>query len=90
MQTNKPPKKTVPTTEELRQRLGPIDELQIRLLLRVPPEKRLETMFQLQTTLLKNRFRRLRRLHPGLSNLEVCRLMFDRLKQSDSYAPILF
>jgi hypothetical protein len=82
-------KKHVPTVEELRQRLGPGDPLQIRLLLRVPPEQRLATMLRFQRTLLKNRFHRLCELHPKLSNLETCYLMFEQLKRSDSYAPIV-
>lgn len=68
--------------ERLQQRLGPADELQIRLLLRVPPAQRLKTMMEMQGTLLDGWYGRLRRSHPELSDLEVCRMMFERLKQN--------
>ena len=68
--------------EQFQQRLGPADELQIRLLLRVSPAQRLKTMMEMQDTLLDGWYARLRRSHPELSDLEVCRMMFERLKQN--------
>jgi hypothetical protein len=68
--------------ERFQQRLGPADELQIRLLLRVPPAQRLRTMLEMQATLLNGWYARLRKSHPELSDLEVCRMMFERLKQN--------
>ncbi len=35
------------TPEEIKARLGPADELQIRLLLRLPPARRLQTMLEM-------------------------------------------
>ena len=64
------------------QRLGPADELQIRLLLRVSPAQRLRTMMEMQDMLLNGWVARLRRNHPELSDLERCRMMFERLKQN--------
>ncbi|MCS7222411.1 MAG: hypothetical protein RML36_04360 [Anaerolineae bacterium] len=64
------------------QRLGPPDELQIRLLLRVPPERRLLTMLEMQSSILDGLLMRLRRQHPELSDYEHCRLMFQRLYQN--------
>lgn len=64
------------------ERLRAADELQIRLLLRVPPAQRIQTMMEMQDTLLTMWRERLRKAHPELSDLELCRLMFTRLKQN--------
>jgi hypothetical protein len=58
------------------------DELQIRLLLRVSPAQRIRTMMEMQDTLLATWRERLRKAHPELSDLELCQLMFERLKQN--------
>lgn len=79
------PKRAVPTVEQLRQRLGPVDELQIRLLLRVSPAQRITTMWNFQQMMLQSRFHRLRKIHPNLSNLEICRLMFSQLARPNNY-----
>lgn len=68
--------------EELKRRLGPVDKAQIRLLLRVPPTQRLLTMLDMQDVILDGWHTRLRRPHPELSNLDLCRLMFKRLEQN--------
>lgn len=68
--------------QTLKQRLGPVDKAQIRLLLRVSPGQRLQTMVALQATILRGWQVRLRRTHPELSDLELCRLLFNRLKQN--------
>jgi len=78
-------KKHVPTVEELRQRLGPVDELQIRLLLRVSPAQRILTMLEAQEDFISSWYQRLRKSYPNISNLELCYLMFKRLKGSESY-----
>lgn len=67
--------------QPLRQ-LGPADELQIRALLRVPPAQRIKTMMVTQEMILNTWRNRLRQAHPELSNLELCRMMFERLKQN--------
>lgn len=64
------------------QRLGPPDELQIQLLLRIPPERRLLTMLEMQSLILDGLLMRLRQQHPELSDHERCRLMFQRLYQN--------
>jgi hypothetical protein len=68
--------------EELKQRLGPTDKDQIRLLLRVSLEQRLRTMLDMQEIILTNWHIRLRKTHPELSDLDLCRLMFERLQQN--------
>ncbi len=70
------------SAEKLRQRLGPADEQQIRLLLNVEPAQRLRTMLDMQNILLNMWRARLRRAHPDLSDLELSRLIFARLKQN--------
>jgi hypothetical protein len=65
--------------EALRRRLGPTDELQIRLLMSVPPERRVRTMASTAAVIMNSLRDRLRRAHPELSDLELCRLMFGRL-----------
>jgi hypothetical protein len=70
------------TSEEFKTRLGPADELQLRLLLRLPPARRLQTMLEMQKIWLDSIRSRLRRLHPELSDLELTRLMFERLKRN--------
>ncbi len=70
------------TPEEIKARLGPADELQIRLLLRLPPARRLQTMLEMQEIWLDTVRARLRRAHPELSDLELTRLTFERLKQN--------
>lgn len=70
------------TSEEFKIRLGPADELQLRLLLRLPPARRLQTMLEMQKVWLDSIRSRLRRLHPELSDLELTRLTFERLKRN--------
>jgi hypothetical protein len=70
------------TVETLRQRLGPADEQQIRLLLQLSPGRRLQTMLAMQAVILRDWQSRLRRSHPELTELELCQLLFDRLKQN--------
>lgn len=70
------------TVEALKRRLGPADEQQIRLLLRVSPGQRLQTMLAAQAVILRDWQARLRRRHPELNDQELCRLLFDRLKQN--------
>ena len=79
---NEPDLSTPLTVEALSRRLGPADEQQIRLLLQVPPERRLQAMLAMQDAILSGWHARLRRRHPELSDLELCRLLFDRLKQN--------
>ena len=71
-----------PSLEELKRRLGPADEAQIRLLLHVSPGQRLRTMLDMQAIILNTWRARLRRSHPELSDLELCRLLFERLQQN--------
>lgn len=68
--------------QELQRRLGPADVQQIQLLLRTPPKERIRTMLAMQKIVLNMWRRRLRKAHPELSNLELCQLMFQRLKQN--------
>jgi len=68
--------------ERCRVRLGPVDELNIRLLLRVSPAQRLRTMLDLQDILLDGLRSRLRKAHPDLSDYQIGLLMFQRLKQN--------
>ncbi len=68
--------------QELQRRLGPADIQQIQLLLRVPPKERIRTMLAMQKIVLNMWRKRLRKAHPELSNLELCQLMFQRLKQN--------
>ncbi|MBI5652029.1 MAG: hypothetical protein HZC40_16555 [Chloroflexi bacterium] len=70
------------TPEEIQTRLGAADELQIRLLSRLSPARRLQTMLELQAVWLDNIRARLRRAHPELSDAELTTLMFERLKQN--------
>lgn len=62
--------------------LGATDELQIRLLLRVPPAQRVRTLLGQQDTLLRVWRERLWRSHPELSDLALCQMMFERLAQN--------
>ena len=68
--------------EELKRRLGPADTDQIRLLLRLTPAKRIQLMLDMQDIVLDTWRMRLRKAHPELSDLDLCRLMFERLKQN--------
>lgn len=63
-------------------RLGPADELQIRLLLRVSPAQRIQNLLDLQAILLETWRQRLRKAHPELSDLQLCQMMFERLEQN--------
>ena len=60
--------------------LGEADELQIRLLMRLPPAQRLRTMMKLQALWLDTVRARLRRAYPHLSDYELTVLMFERLQ----------
>ena len=70
------------TPEEIQTRLGAADELQIRLLSRLMPARRLQTMMEMQAVWLDGVRARLRRAHPELSDAELTTLMFERLKQN--------
>jgi len=71
--------------EELRQRLGPADELQIRALLKVDPAERILTMLKMQAMVINMWRERLERRYPDLTDLEICQLMFDRLQNPEKY-----
>ena len=60
-------------------RPDPPDELQIRLLMSIPPERRVRTMMDTAAVIMNSLRARLRQAHPQLSDLEIARLMFDRL-----------
>ncbi len=62
--------------------LDQADELQIRLILRTPQAQRIQAMLDAQAVLLDTWHRRLRRAHPELSDLDLCRLMFERLARN--------
>jgi hypothetical protein len=63
-------------------RLGPADELQIRLLTRLPQARRLQTMMESQAVFLDGVRERLRQAHPEMSDYELTVLMFERLTQN--------
>jgi hypothetical protein len=65
--------------EELKRRLGPPDLLQIRLLLGVPPERRVLTMLDMQAVVLNMWYDRLRRSHPEISNMELTRMVYHQI-----------
>ncbi|MBI3742537.1 MAG: hypothetical protein HY257_12395 [Chloroflexi bacterium] len=67
--------------EKIQTRLDPQDELQIRLLLRVSPVRRMQTLLEMQEFWLNAIRARLRRLHPELSDYELTLLMFKRIEQ---------
>jgi hypothetical protein len=67
---------------EWHQRLGKADVQQIRLLLRVPPEQRVQTMLRMQRLTRDMWYDRLRRAHPELSELDLWRLIYRRLKRN--------
>jgi hypothetical protein len=69
----------VSASPEVMRRLDPPDELQIRLLMSVPPERRVRTMMDTAAVIMNSLRARLRQAHPQLSDLEIARLMFDRL-----------
>ena len=69
-----------PSLEALKRRLGPVDKVQIRLLMQVSPAQRLQTMLDMQAIILNTWRVRLRRAHPELSDLDLCRLLFKRLQ----------
>ncbi len=66
----------------LKERVGPADKTQIRLLLQVSPAQRLQTMLEMQAVVLNTWRARLRQAHPELGDLELCRLMFGRLQNN--------
>jgi hypothetical protein len=70
---------TESSREALRRRLGLTDELQIQLLMSIPPERRVRTMMDTAAVIMNSLRLRLREAYPELSDLEICRLMFDRL-----------
>jgi len=72
---------TADKIEQLKRRLGPVDKEQLRLLLRISPQQRILTMLDMQDYLLDTWRQRLRQAHPHLSDLALCRLLFERLNQ---------
>ena len=71
---------SLPETISPEHHLEAADTLQIQLLLRVSPAQRLSTMLETQAVILNTWHRRLRKANPQLSDLELCRLMFERLQ----------
>ncbi len=69
-------------SNEVHRRLGPADELQIRLLLRLPTARRLQTMLEMQQVWLDGVRARLHRAHPELSDYDLTLLVFERLKRN--------
>ncbi len=69
-------------SNEIHRRLGPADELQIRLLLRLPTARRLQTMLEMQQVWLDGVRTRLRHAHPELSDYDLTLLVFERLKRN--------
>jgi hypothetical protein len=65
--------------DALRRRLGPTDELQIRLLMSIPPERRVRTMMDTAESFMDGWRARLRRAHPDKSDLETCLMLFKWL-----------
>lgn len=65
---------------ESQRELGPADEEQIRLLMRLPPAQRLRSLMELQALWLDTVRARLRRAYPHLSDYELTVLMFERLQ----------
>ena len=69
----------VPSSPGVMRRLDPPDELQIRLLMSVPPERRVRTMMDTADSIMDGLRARLRKAHPDKSDLEICQLMFNWL-----------
>lgn len=69
------------TLEEPFRLLGPADEEQIRLLMRLSPARRLQTLLEMQALWLDTVRARLRRAYPALSDHELTLLMFERLQR---------
>lgn len=67
--------------------LGPADEEQIRLLMRLPPARRLRSLMELQALWLDTVRARLRRAYPHLSDYELTVLMFERLQSGARSQP---
>ena len=67
------------TLPEMMRRIDPPDELQIRLLMSVPPERRVRTMMDTADSIMDGLRARLRKAHPDKSDLEICQLMFNWL-----------
>lgn len=62
--------------------LGEPDLLQIKLLLSVPPAQRLRIMLRTRKFVLRTWRKRLRTAHPELNDLELTKLVFERLGQN--------
>jgi hypothetical protein len=71
------------SSPDVMRRLDPPDEVQIRLLMSIPPERRVRTMMDTAAVIMNSLRARLRQAHPELSDLELARLMFDRLYRND-------
>ena len=59
--------------------LDPPDEMQIRLIMSVPPEQRIRNLLRMQSAVLGMWRQRLREAHPELSDLDLTLLVFERL-----------
>jgi hypothetical protein len=67
---------------EPRHQLGEPDIQQIKLLLSVSPAQRLRTMLNMQRIVLRTWRKRLKAAHPELNDLELTKLVFERLSQN--------
>jgi hypothetical protein len=71
--------------EALKTRLGIADNQQIQALLKVPPEQRIIIMLKMQAFVINMWRERLQQRYPELNDLDLCRLMFDRLQNNEKY-----
>ena len=69
-------------SKKTQRRLDVADELQIHLLMRLSPARRMQTLLELQAAWLDGMRARLRRAHPELSDYALTLLTFERLKQN--------
>jgi hypothetical protein len=73
------PKLDLEAVERLRQRLGPVDELQIQLQMSVSQAQRIRNMIKLRSVMMNSWRRRLRKAHPELNDLDLTMLVYERL-----------
>lgn len=79
-ESNSPnPKVDMVAVEQLRQRLGPVDELQIQLQMSVSQAQRIRNMLKIRAVLMNSWRSRLRKAHPELDDLSLTLMVYERL-----------
>jgi hypothetical protein len=83
--TSPQPELDMDAVEELRRRLGPVDELKMRKFLQIPAVERIRMMMEKSAEVLSACRAKLRAAHPEVDDLTLTRMVHDELSDKIIY-----